>query len=121
SGHRFSGSPELGRAIAWAAQARRQDGLEKVRLQPAMVPHWVRGEEHAEMVEPGPQQLSILGLGRSVGTRAGGITAEVVAVESFAGLDSLPADGVRGRLLLVDVPFTRYGGRGGMRRQAGHR
>ena len=108
-GHRLSGSPELDRAIAWAAQAMRQDGLEKVRLQPAMVPHWVRGEEHAEMVEPGPQQLSILGLGRSVGTTAGGITAEVVVVESFAELDSLPADAVRGRMVLFDVPFTRYG------------
>ena len=38
------------------------------RLQPVRVPHWVRGQESAEMIEPGPQKLSILGLGRSVGT-----------------------------------------------------
>jgi carboxypeptidase Q len=108
-GHRLSGSPQLDRAIDWAAAAMRQDRLERVRLQPVMVPHWVRGEEWAEMVEPGPQRLSMLGLGRSVGTPAGGITAEVLAVESFAELDSLPADAARGRIVLYDVPFTHYG------------
>ncbi len=108
-GHRISGSPELDRAIAWAAASMREDGLERVRLQPAMVPHWVRGQEHAEMVEPGPQRLSMLGLGRSIATPPGGLTAEVVAVSSFAELDSLPADAVRGRIVLYDVPFTNYG------------
>jgi carboxypeptidase Q len=108
-GHRLSGSPELDRAVAWAAAAMREDGLEQVRLQPVMVPHWVRGEEHAEMVEPGPQALVMLGLGGSVGTPPGGITADVVTVSSFAVLDSLPADSVRGRIVLYDVPFTSYG------------
>lgn len=87
----------------------REDGLERVRLQPVMVPHWVRGEERAEMVEPGPQPLHVLGLGQSVGTPPGGITADVVVVGGFAELDSLPADRVRGRIVLYDVPFTRYG------------
>ena len=108
-GHRLSGSAALDRAIEWAAGAMREDGLENVRLQAAMVPAWVRGEEHAEMVEPGPQKLTLLGLGRSVGTPAGGITAEVVAVSSFAELDSLPAEAVRGRIVLYDVPFKSYG------------
>ena len=108
-GHRLSGSQALERAVEWAAAAMREDGLEHVRLQPVTVPHWVRGEERATMVEPGPQKLSILGLGRSIGTPAGGLTAEVVAVGSFAELDSLPADAVRGRIVLFDVPYTRYG------------
>jgi carboxypeptidase Q len=108
-GHRLSGSAALDRAIDWAAGAMREDGLENVRLQAAMVPAWVRGDEHAEMVEPGPQKLAMVGLGRSVGTPAGGITAEVVAVSSFAELDTLPADAVRGRIVLYDVPFKGYG------------
>jgi len=108
-GHRLSGSPALERAVQWAAAAMREDGLEHVSLQPVMVPHWVRGQERATLVEPGPQTLSILGLGRSVGTPLGGITAEVVAVDSFAALDALPADAVRGKIVLYDVPFTRYG------------
>lgn len=107
-GHRLSGSPQLDRAIAWAAAAMRADGLERVRLQPVKVPVWVRGEERAEMVEPGPQKLSILGLGRSVGTPPGGITADVTVVRSFAELDSLPEDRVKGKIVLYDVPFTNY-------------
>ena len=108
-GNRITGSRELERAVAWAAAAMREDGLERVRLQPVHVPHWVRGKERAEMVEPGPQRLEILGLGRSVATPPGGITADVVAVRSFGELDSLPAEAVRGRIVLYDVPFTTYG------------
>ncbi len=108
-GNRLSGSAALDRAVAWGAAAMREDGLERVRLQPVMVPHWVRGPESAEMVEPGPEPLFMLGLGGSVGTPPEGVTAEVVAVGSFAELDSLPDAAVRGRIVLYDVPFTRYG------------
>lgn len=108
-GHRLSGSKALQSAVQWAAAAMRADGLENVRLQPAMVPYWERGAESAVMVEPGPQPLSMLGLGRSVGTPRGGITADVVAVRSFAELNALPADAVRGKIVLYNVPFTTYG------------
>ena len=108
-GPRLSGSPQLARAVDWAAAAMREDGLERVRLQPVMVPHWVRGEERAVMLEPGPRPLHLLGLGQSVGTPPGGVTADVVAVASFGELDSLPDDRVRGRIVLYDVPFTGYG------------
>ncbi len=108
-GNRLSGSASLNRAVAWAAGAMKEDGLERVRLQPVMVPRWVRGEEHAEMVAPGPQKLVMLGLGRSIGTPPGGITADVVCVSSFSELDALPADALRGRIVLYDVPFTHYG------------
>jgi len=108
-GHRLSGSKQLERATQWAAAAMREDGLQNVRLQPAMVTHWERGEESAVMVQPGPQKLSMLGLGRSVGTPRGGITADVVAVSSFAELNALPADAVRGKIVLYNVPFTNYG------------
>ena len=108
-GHRLSGSEALQRAVTWAANAMREDQLDRVRLQPVRVPVWVRGAERAEMVEPGPQRLSILGLGRSVGTPPGGITAQVVVVHGFGALDSLPPDSVRGRIVLYDVPYTNYG------------
>jgi len=108
-GPRLAGSPQLARALDWAAAAMREDGLEDVRLQPVMVPHWVRGEERAVMVEPGPRPLHALGLGRSVGTPPGGITADVVVVSSFAELDSLPDSRVSGKIVLYDVPFAGYG------------
>ncbi len=108
-GHRLSGSAALDRATAWAAAAMREDGLDSVWLQPVMVPHWERGIEHATMVAPRTQPLVILGLGRSVGTPKGGITAPVVVVRSFSALDSLPDAAVRGAIVLYDVPFTSYG------------
>ena len=107
-GPRLSGSEAYERAVAWAAAAMREDGLEAVRLQPAKIPHWVRGEEGAEMIAPRRARLGMLGLGGSVGTPPEGITADVVAVGSFAELDSLPARAVRGRIVLFDVPFTSY-------------
>jgi hypothetical protein len=108
-GPRPNGSATLDHAIDWLATAMRGDGLEGVRLQPVMVPHWERGEERAAIVEPGPRPLAILGLGRSAGTPPGGLTADVVAVSSFGALDSLPDAAVRGRIVLYDVPFTGYG------------
>src|SRR5262245_25658306 len=49
-GHRLSGSSNIERAIKWAAAAMKSDGLENVRTEPVMVPHWVRGHESAEIV-----------------------------------------------------------------------
>ena len=42
-GNRLSGSENLTRAIAWAAETMKKDGLENVRTEQVMVPHWVRG------------------------------------------------------------------------------
>src|SRR5262249_52455603 len=41
-GNRLSGSPQLERAIAWAVRIMREDGLDNVRTEKVMVPHWVR-------------------------------------------------------------------------------
>lgn len=107
-GHRIAGSEALDHAVTWAAAAMRADSLDTVRLQPAMVPRWVRGDERAELIAPYARRLHMLGLGRSVGTPRGGITADVVAVGSFGELDSLPAGAVRGKIVLYDVPFASY-------------
>ena len=106
-GHRLSGSASLERAIDWTLARIRADGLENVRGEPAMVRHWERGAESAELVTPRRKPLAMLGLGGSVGTPAGGITAPVVVVTSF---DDLTARGaaVKGKIVLFDVPFTEY-------------
>jgi carboxypeptidase Q len=106
-GNRLSGSKNLDRAVEWAAAAMREDGLD-VRLQPVMVPRWVRGRESAVLVEPRRAELAMLGLGRSVGTTPSGITADVVVVRSFEELNALPEQAVRGRMVLFNVPFTTY-------------
>ena len=106
-GNRLSGSPQLTRAIDWALAEMKKDGLENVHAEPVMVPHWVRGRESAEIVEPAPHQIVMLGLGDSVGTPAGGIQAEAVVVHSFQELEANAAR-VKGRIVVFNVPFTSY-------------
>lgn len=108
-GNRLSGSASLERATRWAADTMRADGLDHVRLQPVMVPVWVRGAERAEIVAPRPHRIAMLGLGGSIGTPAGGITADVIAAGSFAEFAKIPDDSIRGKIVLWDVPFTTYG------------
>src|SRR6187401_1006600 len=67
-GHRVSGSVALERAIDWTLGRMRAEGLENVRGEPAMVRHWVRGAESAELITPRRKRLAMLGLGGSVGT-----------------------------------------------------
>jgi carboxypeptidase Q len=107
-GHRLSGSAALEAALRWAAAEMERDGLSNVRLEKVMVPRWVRGRESAQLVEPFPGELVMLGLGNSVGTGPGGVQAEVVVVRSFEELEAR-AEGVRGRIVLYNVPFTTYG------------
>jgi carboxypeptidase Q len=77
-GPRLSGSVGLERAIDWAVDAMKKDGLENVRKERVMVPKWVRGRESLHLVEPVPQPLVMLGLGNSVGTGPDGLTADVI-------------------------------------------
>lgn len=107
-GHRLSGSTNLERAITWAIAEMKNDGLDNVRAEKVMVPHWVRGEESLEMVSPLAQKLTVLGLGNSVGTPADGISAEAVVVRNFAELDAL-GERVRGKIVVYNAPFTSYG------------
>jgi len=71
------------------------------------VPHWVRGAESAELVKPRRATLAMLGLGGSVATPGGGITAPVLVVSSLEELAKRAAD-ARGRIVLFDAPFTEY-------------
>jgi len=107
-GPRLSGSPQLDQAIAWAQGRLKAAGLVNVHAEPVMVPHWVRGHESAELLLPTPTRLNILGLGGSVGTPGGGLTADVVVVGSFDELDKL-GEAVKGKIVLFDVPFKGYG------------
>ena len=107
-GARLSGSPQLQAAIEWAAAEMKKDGLENVHTEPAMVPHWVRGAERAEIVKPIPQPLAMLALGNSVGTSSSGIEAQTLVVKSFDDLQRRGREAA-GRIVLFNVPFTNYG------------
>src|SRR6266576_4273433 len=120
-GPRLSGSAQAAKAIEYFANELKAIGCE-VQLEKVMVPHWVRGEETAALVQfPGQapdttQKIVLCALGPSVATPADGITAEVIAVRNFDELKSLPRDKVVGKIVLFNYPFDERiaaEGRGG--------
>jgi len=107
-GSRISGSASLEHALDWVLEQMRRDGLEAVRGEPAMVPHWVRGDESLELVEPRATRLPMLGLGRSIGTPPGGITAPVLVVSDSNELAARASE-AKGKIVLFDAPYVSYG------------
>jgi carboxypeptidase Q len=108
-GSRLSGSASLQRAVEWSEQQMKAAGLSNVQLIPTKVPYWARGAESARMVAPLDKPLHMLGLGMSVGTTPGGITADVVSVETFDDLAKLGRDKIQGKIVLYNEEFHGYG------------
>jgi hypothetical protein len=108
-GKRISGSEPLDRAVAWSADLMRKEGLANVTTQKVMVPRWVRGKESGSIVAPVTKPLHMLGLGMSVATPPGGITAEVVVVSSFDELKALPPGAVKGKIVVYNAQYEGYG------------
>ena len=107
-GQRLSGSENLTRAIAWAQEAMKKDGLENVHTERVMVPRWVRGSESLEIVNPPHHVVPMLGLGGSVATPPAGVEADVIVVSNGDELTRRAAD-ARGKIVLFNVPYTNYG------------
>lgn len=111
-GPRLSGSAQAQQAVDYVAAEMRALGAE-VTLEKAMVPHWVRGAESAEVLQwpgqtPGTTQKVVLtALGGSVATPAEGLTAEVVVVDDWQQLHALPAGAVKGKILLFNHKFDK--------------
>ncbi|HKP70647.1 MAG TPA: M20/M25/M40 family metallo-hydrolase [Pyrinomonadaceae bacterium] len=111
-GPRLTGSPQAERAVQYVAEEMRKLGLE-VRLQQLSVPHWVRGEERAVLIEfPGmaastTQKIVVTALGGSIATSADGLTAEIVVVNTFDELNALGREKVEGKIVLFNNKFDR--------------
>ncbi len=92
-GPRLSGSTQAAAAVELTRQMMERLQFANVRLQPVLVPHWVRGpvEEAAILNSPsqGNVDLTICALGGSIGTPEMGLVAEVVEVKSFEELRAL--------------------------------
>jgi hypothetical protein len=105
-GHRLSGEPSLDKAIAWAAQTMKDDGLE-VHTEKVMVPHWQRGAEDADITTPTTRPLHIVGLGGTVGTPKGGVSGPVVVVHDWKELDA-KKDQVKGAIVVYNVAMPAW-------------
>jgi len=120
-GPRLSGSAQAAKSVEYVASELKAIGCE-AKLERVMVPHWVRGEETAALVQfPGQaqnttQKIVLCALGPSVATPPDGIEADVIAVRNFDELKSLPRDKVAGKIVLFNYPFDKQmagEGRGG--------
>jgi hypothetical protein len=106
-GPRLSGSAGAAAAVTWTAAELKRDGLSNVRTEKIMVPHWVRGEEKAEVLAPYKGPAAVTALGMSVPTPPGGVTGDIVEVSSFEELKAL-GETVRGKIVLYYKPMRRH-------------
>ncbi|MCB9884102.1 MAG: M20/M25/M40 family metallo-hydrolase [Planctomycetes bacterium] len=103
---RLSGSPGYTDAVQWGLAKMRAIGLQNVRAEPVMVPHWQRGAETAAIVGADGVPLRVTALGGSVPTPPGGVEAEVIEVRSFEQLAAL-GEAARGKIAFFNRPMPR--------------
>jgi hypothetical protein len=122
-GPRLSGSEGATVAVSYVAKQMQNLGLD-VHLEPVTVRHWQRGKEEAELIvyagQSGHlhQRIAVTALGNTPATPSDGISAGIVVVESFDQLDSLPAEQIKGRIVLFNVAFDEGLARAGAWDQA---
>lgn len=115
-GQRLAGTEAERRAADWAVEKMMALGLENVRVEPFAYSAWERLGESARIVSPVPHNLVITALGNAVATPAGGLTAPLVLVPTFAELMAAPAGAYDGKIVLVTQrtpPAHDGGGYGG--------
>jgi len=120
-GGRLSGSVEAEQAVEYTKTELEALGLDRVYLQPVMVPKWVRGAPEFAYIETTPgvtTTVPITALGGSIATSSMGLKAEVVEVKSLDELEQLGRAKIEGKIVFYNRPmeptlintFTAYGG-----------
>lgn len=120
-GGRLSGSLNAERAVEYTKEELEKLGLDKVWLQPVMVPRWVRGAPEFAYIETSPgitTNVNICALGGSIATPGGGVKAEVIEVGSYEDLKDLGEEKIKGKIVFINRPmqadlintFEAYGG-----------
>ena len=120
-GGRLSGSLNAEKAVYWTKSEMEQLGLDKVWLQPVMVPKWVRGVPEFAYIETSPgntTKVNVCALGGSIATPANGIKAEVIEVSGIEELELLGKKKIENKIVFFNRPmektlintFESYGG-----------
>jgi hypothetical protein len=133
-GSRLSGSLGAEKAVQYTKEELDKLGLDKVWLQPVMVPKWVRGNPEFAYIETDPGKtisVNICALGSSIATPKQGIKANVIEVHGIEELEALGKAQLEGKIVFFNRPmdatlintFNAYGGcvdqRGSGAREAG--
>ena len=120
-GGRLSGSLNAEKAVYWTKSELEKIGLDKVWLQPVMVPKWVRGNPEFAYIETAPGKttnVNICALGGSIATPASGLKANIIEVKDFDDLERLGKSNIEGKIVFYNRPmdetlidtFRSYGG-----------
>ncbi len=120
-GGRLSGSLNAELAVQWGKEELEKLGLDKVWLQPVMVPKWVRGAKEYAYFESSIKQttnVNICALGGSVATNPLGLKAKIIEVQNFEELEDLGEEEIKGKIVFYNRPmqedlistFNAYGG-----------
>jgi hypothetical protein len=108
-GHRMVGSKALEGAIKWSADLMTRDGLAEVRVEPAQVEVWQRGEESVKVVAPFERDLVVLGLGGTIATPKKGLRGEIVVVENLDQIQSLGSMGrLKDKIVVINQPMPPF-------------
>lgn len=120
-GGRLSGSVNAQRAVDYTKAELEDLGLDRVWLQPVMVPKWTRGNPEYAYVQTqgGPTNtVNILALGGSVATPETGLRAKVLEVQGIEDLARYGREQIEGKIIFYNRPmradlihtFEAYGG-----------
>ncbi|MGB5377333.1 M28 family peptidase, partial [Muriicola sp.] len=107
-GGRLSGSVQAEQAITYTKAELDSLGLDRVWLQPVMVPKWVRGTPEFAYIESKPGYTSnvpICALGGSVSTPPGGVKANVIEVRELSDLEKLGKEKIQGKIVFFNRPM----------------
>jgi carboxypeptidase Q len=107
AGPRLAGSPGDKVAVAWGVRTMKELGLQNVRAEKVMVPHWERGAESGRIVAPTAHALALTALGGSVPTKGKGVEAEIVMVDSLQALEKLDETRVKGKIVFFSAHMER--------------
>jgi hypothetical protein len=120
-GGRLSGSIQAEKAVRYTEKELKKLGLDKVWLQPVMVPKWTRGIPEYAYIETAPglsTTTNVCALGGSVPTPDGGLKAKVIEVKGLEELAALGREQIEGKIVFYNRPmqanlintFEAYGG-----------
>ena len=107
-GGRLSGSVQAEQAVIYTKEQLEKLGLDKVWLQPVLVPKWVRGTPEFAYFETSPGKTTnvpICALGGSVETKSGGIKAPIIEVKNFEDLSKIGRDSIQGKIVFYNRPM----------------
>lgn len=107
-GGRLSGSVQAQQGVDYTKSQLDSLGVDRVWLQPVMVPKWVRGTPEFAYFETTPgitTNVAICALGGSVATPPKGIKANIIEVEGVEQLTTLGKDKIEGKIVFFNRPM----------------